>query len=255
MTQNGGKSQLLGTFLIWLVTGLLAVGIVFIAVVVSRNNDAPIESVSTEKAKALTATPPQYGGRVPRPPVEGKYIDKRVAAPLTAGEPGTLAGVLGGGYPRGLVFSGDRLNEGLRFPLDFTCYRTNKSPSISWSNSPPGTKSMALLLVRHDGEEGKGPFINWGVYNIDPALGRLGGNLPNEMKLESGALQMRNGHRNLGYTGPCEPKGKFQYSFYLFALDGMLPAGKEIEGAEFYDLLKGHVLDYNEIKVVHYLRY
>lgn len=124
---------------------------------------------------------------------------------------------------------------------------------MSWSDAPSRTKSMAMILVRKldDGQY----FLNWGVYNIKPSETSLRGFRPTEKALESGALQARNDHRNFGYTGPCEPKGKFPYSFYLFALDTMLDSEADMKLQDMLTAMDGHIVDVANLNAEHYLRY
>ena len=124
---------------------------------------------------------------------------------------------------------------------------------MAWDNAPPGTESFALVLVRKMDDGGY--FFNWGVYNIGASETSLPGNRPVEKMLDNGVMQARNDHRNLGYTGPCEPKGRFPYSFHLFALDTVLDGTEEMKLQDMIDAMDGHVLDAATINAEHYLRF
>lgn len=269
MARRGRIPPYIGTLLIWLVTGLLAVGIVFAAIVISHNsqNDhqTPAEQITTAPRDATSssvrtkdvspAIQERQNGltreRAPRKTAPDKALEKEIKTE----EAVTLADVLYGNFPRRIELSGDRLTEGKRYPLDFTCYRQNKSPALSWRSVPSETKSMALLFVREREEEGLPPFINWMVYNIAPSSEKIAAGQPNQEALSGGMRQGRNDHRNIGYTGPCEPKGKFPYRFYLIALDEMLPDSAAPKAADLYARMKGHVLDYDTLDMTHYLQY
>lgn len=273
MARRGGIPPYIGTLLIWLVTGLLAMGIVFAAIVISRNNQGdqttaqqvvtPSPGVAAPSSVRTEARSP----RRPAPPVVTQQQDSAADARASGKaslkshlkEPAeravALDDVLYGNFPRRIDLSGDRLTEGKRYPLDFTCYRQNKSPALSWSGVPSEAKSLALLFVRDRGEEGMPPFVNWLVYNIAPSNEKIATGQPNKEDLPAGIRQGRNDHRNIGYTGPCEPKGKYPYRFYLIALDEMLPESASPKATDIYAAMKGHVLDYDTLDMTHYLQY
>lgn len=250
--------------MIWMVTAILAVGIIFAAIVVSRNaavdgGDKAASKPQTQ-ARGTTApavrTAPERASGQEQQAVRQAAPDRPSAVPPVQADRGvTLSDVLQGTFSRRIEISGNRMVEGKRFPLDYTCYRQNKSPAMNWENVPPGAQSLVLILVRDRNKEGREPFLNWAVYNIDPAEKRLAASLPGKETLDNGARQTRNDHRNFGYTGPCEPKGQFPYSFYLFALDRTLPDGESLRAEDIYRLMQGHVLDYGRLDMVHFLQY
>lgn len=82
-----------------------------------------------------------------------------------------------------------------------------------------------------------GTFDHWIAWNIPPKTPDLpeGASLPNEGT---------NGFGNLGYGGPCPPRGKpHSYFFKLYALDTKLnlPAGSSKSAIE--SAMKGHILE------------
>ena len=97
----------------------------------------------------------------------------------------------------------------------------NKSPQLSWSGAPAGTKSFAVHCFDPDAPTGSG-FWHWVVVNIPATVDSLaaGAGDPASGKLPQGALQVRTDFGAPGYGGPCPPPGKpHRYVFSLYALD------------------------------------
>ena len=100
----------------------------------------------------------------------------------------------------------------------FGCAGGNKSPQLSWSGAPDGTKSFAITCYDPDAPTGSG-FWHWVVANI-PAdvtsleLGASGSGMP------AGALETRTDVGKSGYAGPCPPEGHgpHHYIFTVFAV-------------------------------------
>ena len=124
-------------------------------------------------------------------------------------------------------------------PRELTCEGANRSPEVSWSGAPAGTKSYALIL--DDPDAPGGVWNHWLVWNIPAVVSGLARNAHLEAPVRSGA----NDFGKRGYGGPCPPKGHgpHHYFFRLLALDVEeldLP-----EGASRADLdraLESHIL-------------
>src|SRR3954465_4279596 len=102
----------------------------------------------------------------------------------------------------------------------FGCAGGNRSPHLTWSGAPDGTKSFAVTCYDPDAPTGSG-FWHWLIVNIPRdvtelvvAAGSAGGKLP------SGALQTRTDFGKPGYGGPCPPEGDHphRYLFTVFAV-------------------------------------
>ena len=103
----------------------------------------------------------------------------------------------------------------------FGCNGENKSPQLSWSGAPAGTKSFALTCFDPDAPTGSG-FWHWLVVNIPASIGELalGAGNAKAPSLPRGALQTRTDFGVPGYNGPCPPVGDpHRYFFTLFALN------------------------------------
>jgi Raf kinase inhibitor-like YbhB/YbcL family protein len=103
----------------------------------------------------------------------------------------------------------------------FGCSGGNRSPQLSWSGAPSGTRSFTVTCYDPDAPTGSG-FWHWVVVNIPPNVTQL----PMEAstaagdKLPAGALQIRNDIGSREYVGPCPPQGDHphRYLFTVFAV-------------------------------------
>lgn len=104
----------------------------------------------------------------------------------------------------------------------FGCSGGNVSPSLTWTNPPPGTKSFAITVYDPDAPSGSG-WWHWIVFNV-PADARslpAGASDPKAGKLPKGAVQSITDFGAPGYGGPCPPKGDrpHRYVFTVHALE------------------------------------
>jgi Raf kinase inhibitor-like YbhB/YbcL family protein len=129
--------------------------------------------------------------------------------------------------------------EGEFIPSRFTCDGENISPQLSWSGTPEGTKTFALVIEDPDAPDGT--FVHWVIYNIPSTIKNLSEGI-NSQSLPEGVKQGTNHFGENDYGGPCPPSGIHRYFFKLYALDSEI----EIKaGAGKRDLLKaieGHIL-------------
>jgi Raf kinase inhibitor-like YbhB/YbcL family protein len=97
-------------------------------------------------------------------------------------------------------------------PRPYVCDGEDRSPPLSWSAPPAGTRSLALILDDPDAPGGR--FIHWLAWAITPDAGELG-------EGEAAPLEGRNGFGSVGYRGPCPPRGHgpHRYRFQLHAVD------------------------------------
>ncbi len=98
----------------------------------------------------------------------------------------------------------------------------NVSPSIHWSNAPPGTKSFALLVHDPDAPTGGAGFWHWLVIDIPASVTSLakGAGEPEGTTLPSSCRQLMNDYGEVGWGGPCPPVGDppHRYNFTVYAL-------------------------------------
>jgi Raf kinase inhibitor-like YbhB/YbcL family protein len=128
----------------------------------------------------------------------------------------------------------------------FGCGGGNKSPQLSWSGIPEGTKSFAVSCFDPDAPTGSG-FWHWVVVNIPAGTTSLAldaGN-PKAGLMPKGALQTRTDFGAPGYGGPCPPEGHgpHRYVFTLFAVrQEALPVNADTSAA-----IVGFQLHFNTI--------
>ena len=127
-------------------------------------------------------------------------------------------------------------------PAHYTCEGKDVSPPISWSDVPPGTKSLALIVDDPDAPDPSAPkmtWVHWVLYNLPPSTDGLpesAGTLP------QGTKEGTNDWRRTGYGGPCPPIGRHRYFHKLYALDTVLPDLKQPTKAKLEEAMKGHIL-------------
>ena len=111
-----------------------------------------------------------------------------------------------------LSLTSEAFQDGQVIPARYTCDGADRTPALSWSDPPPGTKSFALVI--DDPDAPGGTFRHWGVYDIPASARSIGGG-------QRIGTEVANDFGKQGYGGPCPPKGHgpHHYHFKVFALD------------------------------------
>jgi hypothetical protein len=97
----------------------------------------------------------------------------------------------------------------------YTCHGAKINPPLNWSATPPGTKSLALIV--DDSSAPITPFIYWLVFDINPGATDI-----QENALPTGARQGMNSADTAAYDAPCPGSGRHSYRFTVYALDKTL---------------------------------
>jgi len=140
-----------------------------------------------------------------------------------------------------LSLSSIAFQDGERIPVKYTCEGQDISPPLMWSEPPPGTQSLALIV--DDPDAPGGVFTHWVLFNILPDSRELPEAVPTQAQLPSGALQGKNDFGRVGYGGPCPPHGRpHRYYFTLYALDRVLGLKAGVFKKQVLDAMKGHIL-------------
>lgn len=103
-------------------------------------------------------------------------------------------------------------------PRRHTCDGENLSPTLDWSGAPKETKSFVLVCT--DPDAPAGVFHHWAVYDIPAVMTGLSEAYEAKPSAD-GPREAVNDFRNVGYGGPCPPRGHgtHHYHFRLIALD------------------------------------
>ena len=131
----------------------------------------------------------------------------------------------------------------------FGCTGNNRSPDLSWSGAPAGTKSFAVTMYDPDAPTTVG-FVHWVLFDIPPNVTSL----PEDAGAKSGAgVGATQGFTDYGfsrYGGPCPPPGDPAHHYHLtvWALDlEKLGVDDTTTYAKFRFIIRGHVLAKGEI--------
>jgi Raf kinase inhibitor-like YbhB/YbcL family protein len=135
-------------------------------------------------------------------------------------------------------------DHGGPIPRRHSCEGEDRSPPLSWSGAPEGTRSLALVV--DDPDAPAGTFTHWLGWALDPGATGLG-------EGEAAAVEGRNDFGTNGYRGPCPPPGhgRHRYSFRLYALDSDLDLPSGAAKRELERALEGRTLAVAELIGTH----
>ncbi|CAM3879020.1 UPF0098 protein [Pseudomonas reidholzensis] len=117
-----------------------------------------------------------------------------------------------------------------------------RTPQVSWSNLPEGTRSVALVMFDPDGGKGLG-VVHWVAYNIDSEHGSLEEGIAGQTT--QAVTVGRNSRGMMTYRGPCPPAGDNPHHYALTLIATDLAPGSLVEGLDrqgLMDALKDHAL-------------
>jgi Raf kinase inhibitor-like YbhB/YbcL family protein len=138
---------------------------------------------------------------------------------------------------------------GEAIPRELTCEGADRSPALAWSGSPPGTKSLALIVDDPDAPDPAAPkmtWVHWVLYDVPPATAALPAGAT-RAALPPGTREGTNDWKQTGYRGPCPPIGRHRYFHKLYALDVELGEQGALTKAALERLMEGHVLGKAEL--------
>jgi Raf kinase inhibitor-like YbhB/YbcL family protein len=145
-----------------------------------------------------------------------------------------------------LTLSSPAFADGGWIPAKYTCHGEDVSPELNWTDAPSNTKSLALIF--DDPDSTVGLLNHWIVFNIPPNVTQLPEDAVGLGALPSGALQGKNGLKEIGYVGPCPPNEPVHhYVFTLYALDSTLDLGTGASKTEVVKAMQWHVLGHGSL--------
>lgn len=130
--------------------------------------------------------------------------------------------------------------DGTEIPTKYTSDGINVSPPLAWTDVPPGTRSLALVVDDPDAPDPEAPtttWVHWVVVDVPPSRHGLHEHVG---RLDHGHIGLNDWNR-AAWGGPSPPVGRHRYFFKLYALDRVLelahPTKLELERA-----MAGHIL-------------
>ena len=129
---------------------------------------------------------------------------------------------------------------GERIPSKYTCDGENVNPQLSFHGIPGDAKSLALIM--DDPDAPSGTFTHWLLWDISAETNDIAE--ATEIKTTTGT----NDFGNIGYGGPCPPKGEeHHYYFRLYALDTLLDLSAGSNHEQLNLAMSQHILDEAEL--------
>lgn len=142
----------------------------------------------------------------------------------------------------GWTLTSPGLAQGSAIPQRYTCDGENRSPALTWTSPPAGTRS--LVLVVDDPDAPSGTFTHWLVWGLSPTRTELPEGVGRQRTLADldNAVQGTNGFGRIGYGGPCPPSGPaHRYRFTLYALDAPIRVEPGARRGALEKAMAGHV--------------
>jgi Raf kinase inhibitor-like YbhB/YbcL family protein len=131
-----------------------------------------------------------------------------------------------------------------KVPDKFTCNGLDISPKIEIK----GLNAASVAIIMEDPDAPSGNFVHWTIWNILPA-DTIPEAIPKGEIISKpiSAVQGKNSADEIGYIGPCPPRGKpHRYFFRVYALDSFLDTKAGASKAELERAMSGHILQKGE---------
>lgn len=138
-------------------------------------------------------------------------------------------------------------------PNDYTCDGEDRSPEIDVGGVNTSISKSLAIIVNDPDSSGGGGFIHWIAWNVE-LVKMIPEKIPKtpQVTFPITAVQGENSFGNIGYNGPCPPRGRtHRYFFKVYGLDTLLtiPAGSTKN--QLVKAMEGHVVQYGETYVTY----
>lgn len=160
--------------------------------------------------------------------IEVRRIGRRRTRPESTTARDTMAIASAAFEPDGLI------------PAEYTCDGEDISPPLSWQGVPEAAQSLVVIV--DDPDAPGGTFVHWVMYGLSSDVAALPAAVPPAAELEEGRRQGKNDFGNLGYGGPCPPRGIHRYVFKVYALDKSLALEAGASKRQVLEAISGQVL-------------
>jgi Raf kinase inhibitor-like YbhB/YbcL family protein len=151
-----------------------------------------------------------------------------------------------GGSAMSFKLSSSAFQPGGDIPSKYTCSGADVSPTLDWTDPPPGTQTFALIV--DDPDAPVGTWVHWVAYDLPASARQLPEGVPKTDAIPGGGTQGQNDFRKTGYGGPCPPPGKpHRYYFKLYALDSKLSLKPGATKKAVEQAMAGHILAQTEV--------
>jgi Raf kinase inhibitor-like YbhB/YbcL family protein len=132
-----------------------------------------------------------------------------------------------------------------KFPARHTCEGENLSPGIRIE----GGRGELMALIMDDPDAPGGTWVHWVAWNL-PLLNDIPEGIDKEKELERPfpAFQGTNSGDEIGYDGPCPPRGHgpHRYFFKVHVLGHRLDLRPGATKMELENAMEGKVVQYGE---------
>jgi para-nitrobenzyl esterase len=147
-----------------------------------------------------------------------------------------------------LTVSTPGFKEGEQIPFEYTQYRTNIFPGLSWTKGPKATKSYVLIMQDNSLLVRGAPVLHWTLFNIPASVTRLEAGMAPTGNPAGSSYGPNYMGASKPYTGPRTPPGPGDnYHFEIFALDTTIPDEGKSDYAAITKAMEGHVLASGEV--------
>lgn len=125
----------------------------------------------------------------------------------------------------------------------YTCDGKNINPVLDWSNAPPQTKSLVLIVSDRDAP--KGTFYHWVLYNIPTNIYSIPEGISDHThRTFENIKEAKNSFGEKKYYGPCPPRGeRHNYRFTLYAIDKVLKLPKDATAENVLRAIQHHIIE------------